>query len=71
MREMGESDIWTRLKDLTGAKEVQPTEEEERQIKELEEHAKRAELDRERVQAALARMRKEQEAFEAAVKMGD
>lgn len=56
---------------LTNAKEVQPTEEEQRQIKELEEFRARAEADAKRQNKYLAKMKREKDIMDRARAMVD
>jgi hypothetical protein len=71
MKRRNESQILTRLMALTNAKQVLPTEEEQRQIQELKEFRARAEADARRQNKHLAKMKKEKDIMDRARAMVD
>ena len=66
MKRRSESQILAKLMQLTNAKEVLPTEEEQRQVQELEEFKSRAEEDAKRQNKYLAKMKREKEIMDRA-----
>lgn len=71
MKRRDESVILARLMELTGAKEVLPTPEEQQQVQELEEFRERAAKDAERQNKYLAQMKREKEIMDRARNMVD
>jgi hypothetical protein len=71
MKRRNESQILAKLMQLTNAKEVLPTEEEQRQVQELEEFRSRAEEDAKRQNKHLAKMKREKEIMDRARAMVD
>jgi large subunit ribosomal protein MRP49 len=71
MKRRKEGVILARLMELTGAKEVLPTPEEQEQVRELEEFRERAARDAERQNAYLEKMKREKEIMDRARNMVD